>query len=76
MSGSAPAKFEPYAADHDRVSAIGVCVEYVSRFCHPAPCYMISDKLFISLSDQYCNPERGFEPGSSGYNQLRDCMWP
>ena len=30
MSGSAPAIFEPYAADRDGVLAIGVCLESVS----------------------------------------------
>ena len=32
VSGSAEAIFEPYAADLDGLSAIGVCVEYVSKF--------------------------------------------
>ena len=25
---------------------------------HPVPCYLNSDKLFLILSIQYCNPER------------------
>ena len=37
----------------------------ISDTCHPAPCYWNSDKVFQLLSDQYCNPERGFEPWSS-----------
>ena len=37
----------------------------VSNTCHPAPCYWNSDKVFLLLSDQYCNPEQGFKPGSS-----------
>ena len=28
---------------------------------HLARCYLNSHKLFLTLSDQYCNPERGFE---------------
>ena len=34
----------------------------VSNTCHPAPCYFNSNKVFLLLSDQFCNPERGFEP--------------
>ena len=26
--------------------------------------WVIIDKLFLTLSDQYCNPEWGFEPGT------------
>ena len=49
----------------------------VSNTCYPAPCYLNSNKVFLLLSDQYCDPERGFEPGSFGiYNQSRDCMAP
>ena len=51
--------------------------DIVSDTCRPAPCYLNSDKLFLTLSDQYHNPKRGLEPGSfGGYNQLRDCMSP
>ena len=51
--------------------------DIVSSTCYPAPCYLNSDKVFLLLSDQYCNPERGFDHGSfGGYNQLRDCMSP
>ena len=28
----------------------------VSNKCHPAPCNLNSDKLFLTLSDQYSNP--------------------
>ena len=31
---------------------------------YPAFCYLNWKKLFIILSDQYCNPEQGFEPGT------------
>ena len=36
----------------------------ISTICHPAPCYLNSDKVFPLLSDQYRNPERGSEPGT------------
>ena len=45
----------------------------VSDICDPAPCYLNSNKLILTLSNQYCNPKLGFEPRSfSGYNQLRN----
>ena len=31
----------------------------------PGPYYLNSDKLFLTLSNQYRNPEQGFEPRSS-----------
>ena len=34
----------------------------VSDTCHLAPYYFYSDKPFLTLSDQYRNPERGFVP--------------
>ena len=33
------------------------------------PCYLNSVKVFLLLSNQYCNPERGCEPGS-----LSECL--
>ena len=39
--------------------------DIVSDTCHPAPCYLNSNKVFCLLRDRYCNPEQGFEPGSS-----------
>ena len=38
--------------------------DIISNTCHPAPYYLNSDKPFLTLSDQYRNPEWGFEPGS------------
>ena len=36
-------------------------VQYCKRHnCHPALCYLNSDKLFLTLSDWYHNPEGGF----------------
>ena len=35
------------------------------------PAIWNSNKVFLLLSDQYCNPERGFKPGSSAFN----CVW-
>ena len=32
--------------------------------CHPVPYYLNSEKPFLTLSDWYHNPERGFEPGT------------
>ena len=37
------------------VSATG----WVSDKCHPAPCFLSRDKVFLLLSGQYCNPKRG-----------------
>ena len=37
----------------------------VSDTCHPVPYYLNSDMQFLTMSNQYCNPEPGFEPGSS-----------
>ena len=31
---------------------------------NPAPCYLNSIKVFLLLSNQYCNPKRGFKPGT------------
>ena len=31
--------------------------DIVSNTCHPAPCYLNGDKVFLLLSDQYHNPE-------------------
>ena len=36
----------------------------VSDTCHLAPCYLNRDEVFLLLSDQYHNPEQGFEPGT------------
>ena len=61
----------------EQVSELYNRFNIVRNTCHPVPCYLNSDKLFLTLSNQYRNPERGFKPGSfSGYNQLRDCMSP
>ena len=43
---------------------------FVSNTCHPAPCYLNKDKVFLLLSNQYRNPERGFKPGS-----LSECLF-
>ena len=41
------------------------------RRFYPVPCYLNSGKLFLTLSDWYFNPERGFKPGS-----VQDgCFW-
>ena len=45
--------------------SINARFKIVSDTCHPAPWYLNSDKVFLLLSDQYGNPKRGFEPGSS-----------
>ena len=51
-------------------STLGVPDSVYARFniisdtCHPGPCYFNSNKVFLLLSDQYRNPERGFEPGT------------
>ena len=39
--------------------------DIVSDTCHLAPYYLNSDEPFLTPSDQYCNPEWGFKPGSS-----------
>ena len=39
-----------------------------SQYLCSAHSYSNSDKLFLTMSDQYCYPERGFEPGSSALN--------
>ena len=66
------------AVNRDRVTAellkysstLGVPDSVYARFkivsdtCHPAPYYVNSDKPFLTLSDQYRNPERGFVPGT------------
>ena len=39
--------------------------DIISNTCHPAPCYLNSNQVFLLLSNQYHNPDRGFEPGSS-----------
>ena len=37
--------------------------QYCKRHnCHPAPCYLNSDKLFLTLCDWYHNPKQWFEP--------------
>ena len=46
--------------------SVGVIIQEIN--CHPAPCYFNSDKLLLTLSYRYCNPEWGFEPGSSAFN--------
>ena len=38
--------------------------DIISDTCHPAPCYFNSNKVFLLLSNQYCNPERGFKLGT------------
>ena len=38
--------------------------DIVSDICHPVPCYLNSNKVFLLLSDKYHNPEQGFKPGS------------
>ena len=30
--------------------------DIISNSCHPAPCYLNSNKVFLLLSDQYLNP--------------------
>ena len=40
--------------------------DIVSDTCHPAPCYLNSNKVFLLLSDRYCNPEWWFKPGTQG----------
>ena len=37
--------------------------DIVSNTCHPAPCYLKSNKVFLILSDRYCNLERESNPG-------------
>ena len=39
--------------------------DIISNTCHPAPCYLNSDRVFLLMSNQYCNPEQGFKPVSS-----------
>ena len=38
--------------------------DIASETCHPAPCYLNSYKVFLHLSNRYCNPKWGFEPGT------------
>ena len=38
--------------------------DIVSDKCHPAPYYLNSDMLFLTLSDRYRNPKPGFIPGT------------
>ena len=35
--------------------------KWLIQNCHPAPCFLNRDKLFLTLSDQYRNPERRFQ---------------
>ena len=45
--------------------------EYRKRHnCHPVLCYLNSDKLFLTLSDRYRNPEWGFKPGAMSEHLL------
>ena len=46
--------------------SINAGFEIVSDTCHVAPYYLNSDKPFLTLSNQYCNPEQRFKPGSLG----------
>ena len=47
----------------------------VSSFSnHPAHCYLNSIKLFQILSNQYCNPEVGFDSGSEQDGCLEYCQ--
>ena len=46
--------------------SINAGFEIVSDTCHAAPYYLNSDKPFLTLSNQYCNPEQRFKPGSLG----------
>ena len=47
-----------------------ISVQYHKQHnCHLAPCYLNSDKLFLTLSNWYRNPEQGFEPGT--YSNLK-----
>ena len=39
--------------------------DIISNTCHPAPCYLNSDRVFLLMSNQYRNPEQGFKPVSS-----------
>ena len=53
--------------------------DIVSHTSHPAHCYLNSKKVFLLLSNQYCNPGRGFEPGTfrhSLYLNLRSRLRP
>ena len=43
----------------------------VSNTCHPAPCYLNSDKVFLLLSNRYRNPKLGFEPWTYLYLNLK-----
>ena len=45
----------------------------VSDTCHLASCCLNSEKLFPTSDDQYCNPKREFEPGSSAANLCEHC---
>ena len=37
--------------------------DIISHTCHLAPYYLNSDKPFLTLSDQYCNPGEDSKPG-------------
>ena len=38
--------------------------DILSNTCHPASCCLNSKKLFTIVYDRYCNPDRGFKPGT------------
>ena len=49
--------------------------DIVSDTCHPAPCYLKSKKLFIILSDQYCNPKWDSNLGTKTLWELRHSVY-
>ena len=69
---NAPAGFDPPLAESDEFTEWKMDALANQATTAGLPCYLNSDKVFLLLSDRYCNPKRGFEPGSfSGYNCLR-----
>ena len=48
----------------------GVLVDIVSDNCHPASCFLKSEKLFLISDDRYSYLERGFKPGSKAFSSL------
>ena len=52
-----------------RANSVYAQFDIVSNTCHPAPCYLNSNKAFLLLSDPNHNPELGFEPRS-----LSECL--
>ena len=47
-----------------------ILVDIASDNCHPASCYLKSEKLYLILDERYCYPERKFKPGPTAFSLL------